>query len=355
MRTRLLLLIVSVSLVSLGAGFLGARQQAEGGAEWPWLVVALVAANLLAFAWLYFLLLRPLERDLAERAQTEEDARRRASEVEQLYNRAPCGYHSLDAGARVVRINDTALSWLGYQRDEVLGRPFADFLPPAGRQLFAERFNAFRRRGWVRDAELHLVKKDGTALPVLLSAVAVYDEAGRFVMSRSTFIDLTERKRAEQRLTELSFRLQAVLEAATSVAVIATDLDGRITLFNAGAERMLGYSAAEMLGRESPWAIHLAAELLAQGERRSRETGRPLRGFEVLVDRARRGEPEQGEWTYVRKDGSPLTVELVVTALREAEGGVTGFLFVAADVSERNRARERLRMTMEAARIGTWE
>ena len=70
---------------------------------------------------------------------------------------------------------------------------------------------------------------------------------------------------------------------------------------------------------------------------------------------ARRGEQEQGEWTYVRKGGAALTVELVVTALRGVEGAVTGFLFVAADVSERNRGRERLRLTMEAARIGTWD
>ena len=63
-----------------------------------------------------------------------------------------------------------------------------------------------------------------------------------------------------------------MLEAATSVAVIATDLDGRIILFNAGAERMLGYAAAEMLGREMPWAVHLASEIQSAGERQ-RERG----------------------------------------------------------------------------------
>jgi len=80
-----------------------------------------------------------------------------------------------------------------------------------------------------------------------------------------------------------------------------------------------------------------------------------LHGFDVLVERVRHGGCEEGEWTCVRKDGSHLTAHVVVTGLRSVEGRLTGFLCVAADVTERNRARERLRMTMEAARIGTWD
>jgi PAS domain S-box-containing protein len=345
MRTRLLLLVLSVSLVSLAAGVLAARPR--HGLDWTWLV-ALAGFLALAAAWIHFLVLLPLERDLDQRAQAEEEAQRRAQEVEELYNRAPCGYHSLDAGGRFVRINDTALSWLGCQRDEVVGRPFTDFLPPEFRQTFLERFAQFQLEGHVRDVELHLVRKDGSLMPVLLSAVARYDEDGRFVTTRSTFIDLSERVRAERRLLDLSLRLSSVLEAATSVGVIATDLAGRVTLFNAGAERLLGYPAGEMLGRR------LGNE--ERGVAAEGQSAFPLReGFGVLVERARRGESEPTEWDCFRKDGAPLTVELVVTPLRGGEGEVAGFLFVAADVSERNRARERLRMTMEAARIGTWE
>ena len=93
------------------------------------------------------------------RREAEDDLRRQAHEFEQLYNRAPCGYHSLDANGRFVRINDTALGWLGYRRDEVIGRPFADFLSPASRQLFAGRFESFKQTGAVRDLEFELVKK----------------------------------------------------------------------------------------------------------------------------------------------------------------------------------------------------
>jgi PAS domain S-box-containing protein len=354
LRLRLVFLLLLLSLFSLLAGILAARYEAGGSSIWP-LVAAVLILDGLALFWLLQRELRPLEEDLLRRQQTLAELRRYAQEVEALYNQAPCGYHSLDTEGRFIRINDTALAWLGYRRDEVLGGSLRDFLSPAGQRLFDSGFEAFKARGWVRDLEVQLLRKDGTVLYALLSAVVQRDEAGKFLATRSTFVDISERKKSEERLAELSMRLQAVLDAATEVSIIATDLQGRITLFNAGAERMLGYRADEMLGRETPWKIHLPAEVEAHGRELGREFGRPLSGFDVFVERARRGGHEEREWTYVRKDGSRLTVNLVVTALHNGDGSVTGFLGIATDVTERNRARERLKMTMAAARIGTWE
>jgi PAS domain S-box-containing protein len=138
---------------------------------------------------------------------------------------------------------------------------------------------------------------------------------------------------------------ESILGAATRVALIATDLQGRITTWNTGAERMLGYSADEMVGSESQalLRLHLPAELTARGRELSAALGERIEGFEVLVAHARRGGYEERDWTYVRKDGGRLSVQLAMTAIQDATSGLVGFLGTAVDVTGRKQAEEALR------------
>jgi len=143
--------------------------------------------------------------------------RQTSARYEDLYNRAPCGYHSLDADGRFLAINDTELAWLGYTRDEVVGRmTFSDLLTPDGLATFREAFPRFKREGRVEGLEFEWRRKDGTLLPVLLSATAAHDADGRYLSSRSTAFDLTARRAAERRIQELNTdlgRRNAELEA----------------------------------------------------------------------------------------------------------------------------------------------
>lgn len=125
-------------------------------------------------------------------------------EVRDLYDRAPCGYHSLDCEGRVVMVNQTELDWLGRNRESVVGHPFTEFLTPDSQRLFAEHFPRFLAQGEVRDLEFELLRQDGTVLPIMLSATAVRDAQGQFLMSRSSMFDLTERKKLEARLDHMA-------------------------------------------------------------------------------------------------------------------------------------------------------
>lgn len=142
-------------------------------------------------------------------------------------------------------------------------------------------------------------------------------------------------------------QLTEVLDAATQVSICATDLSGVITLFNSGAEKMLGYRAQELIGRHTPEVFHVSSEIEQRGDELSRELKRAIRGFEVFVAHAKDGKYERREWTYVRKDGRRLTVNLVVTAMRNAAGRITGFLGVAEDITERKRSEAALRKSEE--------
>ena len=156
--------------------------------------------------------------------------------------------------------------------------------------------------------------------------------------------------RARASVAEMAGQLRAVLDGATEVSIIATDVDGLITVFNSGAEQMLGYRAEEMIGKQTPAVIHDPVEVAAHGAALEQELGAPVTGFDVFVAHARQGGHEEREWTYIRKDGSRLTVNLVVTAVRNAAGAITGFLGVAKDVTRARRAEARLRESEERFR-----
>ena len=125
-------------------------------------------------------------------------------QVQDLYDHAPCGYHSLDRDGRVLRMNQTELHWLGLPLDQVQGRAFSDFLTPASRQIFDERFPLFVREGQIKDLELELHTASGSAMPILLGATAIRDAQGHFVACRSTVFDHTEKKRVQAQLEQLA-------------------------------------------------------------------------------------------------------------------------------------------------------
>ncbi|MEJ6004435.1 PAS domain S-box protein [Paucibacter sp. AS339] len=199
-----------------------------------------------------------------------------------------------------------------------------------------------------RDFEYAHLDDLGQRRHVSISGAPIFDAQGQFKGYRGTGRDMTDIRQAEaalrnseQALTLARDRLQAVLDAALEFSIIATDMEGRVALFNRGAEQMLGYSEAEMLGR-SPAIIHLQEEIAARGAELSRSSGRLIEGFEVFVARGREGGTETCIWTYVRKDGSHLTVSLTVSLLHDPSGKPTGFLGIARDITAQRQAENEL-------------
>jgi len=162
-----------------------------------------------------------LASDVTARKRAEEALQKYAADIEDLYNNAPCGYHSLDDTGRFVRINDTELSWLGYAREEVLGRNFSEFLTLSSVRSFQENFRSFKQIGSIEALELELMRKDGSTLPILISATVIKDAAGNFMMSRSTMFDNSARKQALQEIRELNDELERRVEKRTTQLLAA--------------------------------------------------------------------------------------------------------------------------------------
>ena len=199
-----------------------------------WVVVSLVAAQLLASylvrqtqvvangltaeerrqhrkitirvkeIWQMFHRTRNAEREVREAQQNLQSVMTQRNQVQDLYDEAPCGYHSLDRAGRVVQINHTELAWLDLRREDVIGRQYTDFLTADGRAAFRQKFPMFLETGHLRDLEIELLRRDGTTMPVLVSATAIRNAQGELLVSRSTVFDITERKALEKELERLA-------------------------------------------------------------------------------------------------------------------------------------------------------
>lgn len=151
---------------------------------------------------------RGISRDVTERKTAEIKLRTYAEEISDLYNNAPCGYHSIAADGSFLLINNTELKWLGYDRDEIIGKKkWPDLLTPESRVEFQKVFPVFKKRGWASDLEFDVLRKDGSVLTMLLNATAINDQDGHFVQSRSTLFDITQLKKVQQELNEKNLEL----------------------------------------------------------------------------------------------------------------------------------------------------
>jgi diguanylate cyclase (GGDEF)-like protein/PAS domain S-box-containing protein len=167
---------------------------------------------------------------------------------------------------------------------------------------------------------------------------------GKFEGYIGSCIDVSDQITARDEVFQAKEELENILYAATAVGIIATDPNGLITTFNRGAELMLGYAAEEMIGKQTLALIHLPAEFELHFEELTKEFGYPpsVSLFDAFVAKAKRWGQETRDWTYVRKDKSTLTVSLVVTAIRDRKGNISGYLGVATDITQRKLAEQQL-------------
>ncbi|WAH57082.1 diguanylate cyclase [Pseudomonas silvicola] len=183
----------------------------------------------------------------------------------------------------------------------------------------------------------------GALLSLLLSAL-LYS----LVSQRQRALKLVEQRTSQLRSSEQALRvthnqLRSVLNAATQVAIIATDLHGLITTFNAGAERMLGYGAGDAVGHLTLQNLHLSEELVARACTLSAyyERDIPL-AQAMLVETPGEGSQQAREWTLVRRDGSTVAVNMLATTLLDEQGLWVGHLAICIDITERKRVHEAL-------------
>ncbi len=223
------------------------------------------------------------------------------------------------------------------------------FKPGESRDQIQKAVGEAIENGIPYDLEVELTTLKGNNIWARAIGQAEF-EKGKCSRLYGVFQDITKIKHTEKTLSRANEELKAIFNNE-SISIIVTDPNGTITHFNTGAERMLHYSAEEMIEIKNPIILHLENEVNQQGIQLSEKLGREIKGFEVLAEIAKNGNQKSEEWTYVRKDGSILHVLLTITALKSDDGEILGFLETGIDVTEKLENQHNLLIAKENLEI----
>lgn len=269
---------------------------------------------------------------------------------------------------------------LGYRAADALGKRVSDLVIPEDYQR--QEFDMLERIGKgerIPSYESRRVRSDGKTIDVSVTVSPIRSFDHRIMGISSTVRDISAQKRAESRIAELNAGLEqqvaertrelrqlntllaSVLQSATAVAIIATDTNGIIRIFNSGAEALLGYASTDLVGIQTPLIFHDKAEVAQRKEFLRKSFGKDLDDFETLVEMPDPAGSAGLEWTYVRKDGGRFAVTLVVAAMRDDAQNLTGYLGIAVDITRRKHAerelaaaRDQLQLAADVAELGVW-
>jgi len=247
--------------------------------------------------------------------------------------------YMLDLQGRVTSWNAGARRFKGYEADEIVGEHFSRFYTPEERArgipkialATAEREGRFEAEGW-------RVRKDGSRFWANVVIDPVRDPAGTLVGFAKVTRDLTERRLAEEELRRSQQRFRLLVQSVIDYAIYMLDTDGRVTSWNAGAERFKGYAEAEILGE------HFSRFYTEE----DRQTGIPR----IALETARREGRFEAEGWRVRKDGSRFWASVIIDRVRDDDGQLIGFAKVTRDLTERRAIEGQLRQSQKMEAVG---
>ncbi len=275
---------------------------------------------------------------LARQLEAEKALRQSERELSDFFENASIPIHWVAGDGTILRVNQAELTMLGYSREDLVGRNFADFHVESANA--SDLLDRLRTEEVIRGFGSRMRCKDGRIKDVVIDSSA-YVVDGRFVHSRCFTRDVTLEKQAHEAITRL-----AAIVASSSDAIIGKTLDGVVTNWNAAAERIFGYSAGEMVGQS---IYRIIPEDLHQAER-------------DILDRLRRGESVAfAETERMTRDGRRIWISLSISPIRDVAGRVTGAASIKRDITERKQAEaelrrreEQVRLAHQAARLGSW-
>lgn len=263
---------------------------------------------------------------------------RRSLELSRLFiEQAPSAIAMVDKNMRYLAASKKWLADYGISDVDVIGKSHYEVFPEIGDDWKAIHQECLAGGENKCDAA-PFPRIDGTVQWISWDVRPWYlkeGEIGGLVMNTA---DITDLKQKEIALSNANSEFEGIFSSETNVSIIATDLAGTITHFSKGAEKMLGYTADELVGKCSPIVIHDKDEVKKRSKELSARYQSTIEGFSTFVFVASIAGFESREWTYIRKDGSRFPVQLVVSPIKDSEGNITRYLGIGTDITEQKQA-----------------
>ena len=275
-------------------------------------------------------------RDITQRKQTEEALRESERRFRAAFENAAVGASIVDLTGRFIKVNRFLCEMLGYSTEELLTKTFSDVTHPDDvwigldylkRQIAGElEFSSFEKR---------YLRKDGSVVHLIISPALIRTEKGEPQYFVGLFQDITERKKAEKRLSESEEKYRDLVENANAI-ILKWDAQGMVTFFNEYAQRLFGFPEEEIVGK------NVVGTIVPSTESSGRDLVRMIQEICADPDRFRDNENEN-----VTKDGRRVWVRWSNKAILDDQGRPAGILSVGSDVTERKRIEEELRIHRE--------
>jgi PAS domain S-box-containing protein len=288
--------------------------------------------------------LHQLNQDLEERIDSRTAALRESeSRFRSIFEQSPVGIAITNLQGQISRANPSLRQMLGYARDDILQETIQDLLAIDPAEVEGSLFEGLLDRTLPMVAfEKRCVPHKGQPLWVKVIGTCLLDGFGRPAGLLHLIDDITTEKETQAALVEVSSLQQGILNS-TDYAIISTDPDGIIQTFNAGAERMLGYTADEVVGKATPELFHDPKEVFAyEASRIAQGKAPPPTAFAALVAEAREGIVSEHSWTYVTKTGERVPIMLSIAALWHQPKTLAGFVGIAKDITQQRLAEQQV-------------
>ncbi|KVX03578.1 PAS domain S-box protein [Shewanella frigidimarina] len=302
-----------------------------------------------------------LERKVTERTQALQQALSENKTLLDNINQQLL-YSETDKNGVILVVNDNFCQTSGFTREQMIGKKHSILKSNEHDRAFWTQMWQTIQAGETWHDEVCNRDNQGNIKWLDTVIAPVMDENGHLVRCIALRIDITERKNTQLEKNKLGSLLTNVLAAATEIAIISTDNDGIINIFNRGAELLLGYDAEDIVGKQSPAIWHLPSEIRQRSKELTEEFGEDISAFDVFVYKPRTQGPETLTWTYIRKDFSQCQVSVSVSAMRDERGDIIGYLGVAVNIDQMLKQQEELVATSnqlikaaEVAELGIYD